>query len=867
MESVWQDLRYGVRLLLKTPSFTFLAVISLALGIGANTALFSVVDALLLKMLPVKEPERLVLFRAVGPRGFSPGNYSGNSTTDPLTGQRTMTSFAYQSFQRMRAQNSSLSEVFAFGSVGLTASIEGTADTVSAQVVSGNYHAGLGVQALLGRTLTDEDDNPAANPVAVLSYRYWQQHFADNRSIIGKQINLNNVPFTIVGVTPPGFEGAMDVGSTQDVTIPVSWEPQIYTDRRRSQMNGAGLWWLRIMGRLKPGATAEAAQAQLENTFHQSVVEHRTARQAQALANGGNPISDLALTQYPRLYLDPGGQGETGRRQNYAPSLYLLLGVVGLVLLIACVNVANLLLARAMTRQKEISLRLALGAGRWRLRRQLLTESVLLACLSGLTGLVFAFWIKNGLLAVSDWGGRNLSALEPRLDGRVLGFTLVLSLLTGILFGLAPAWRATKVDLTPALKDSGRSSSAASHSLLGHGLVVLQVALSLLLLVGAGLFLRTLVNLQRVEPGFNTRHLLLFNVTPMNIGYRGEKLSQLYQQIAERLEAIPGVKKVTFSTYSLLSNSSSSRDIVLRNAPTATLDSEGQLIGSGHSYVNYVRENFLEALEIPLLAGRPLRPQDDARSPKVVIVNQTFANRYFPNGNPIGKRFALDPKAPEDVEIVGIAKDAKYDSQRAEIPPTIYIPWRQGLGAMTSVTVQVRTAADPITSIAAVRQAVRGVEANLPLNNMRTQTEQIEQTLALERLLAKLVTLFGVLAQLLAALGLFGVLAYAVSQRIREIGIRLALGATRRDVLRLILQQGMALALLGVVLGLAATFGLMNYLASRINLAQMLYGVSLFDLPTYSVMAGLLMLVALVACYVPARRAAKVDPMVALRHE
>ncbi|HMX29298.1 MAG TPA: FtsX-like permease family protein, partial [Blastocatellia bacterium] len=517
--------------------------------------------------------------------------------------------------------------------------------------------------------------------------------------------------------------------------------------------------------------------------------------------------------------------------------------------------------------QKEIGIRLALGAGRSRLMRQLLTESVLLACVGGLLGIVFAFWIKNGLLAVGDWGGRSMRALEPRLDWRVLGFTLGLSLLTGIVFGLAPAWRSTKVDLTPALKDSGRSSSVSSRSLLSRGLVVLQVALSLLLLVGAGLFLRTLVNLQRVDPGFNTRNLLLFGITPGFIGYKDEKLAQLYQQIAERLETLPGVQGVTFSTNTLLSNGSSSRSVFLRAALTAPPDAEGRIKASGTGYVNHVRENFLEAMGIPLLAGRTLQTQDDARTPKVVVVNQTFANQYFPNENPIGKRFTFDFKKPDEVEIIGVAKDAKYTRQRDEIPPTAYIPWRQELGSMIGVTVEVRTAGEPTALTAAVRQAVRDVEANLPLNNIRTQVEQIDQTLAMERLLAKLVTLFGVLAQLLAAIGLFGVLAYAVAQRTREIGIRMALGADRRDVLRMILQQGMTLAAFGVALGLLTAYLLTKYLESQLNLKIMLYGVQVNDPLTYGAISVLLMLVALIACYVPARRAAKVDPMVALRYE
>src|SRR5215216_49817 len=551
MNTLLQDLRYGLRMLLKKKGLSAVALLSLALGIGANTALFSIVDAMLLKMLPVKEPDRLVLFKSVAPREFSAGSYNGSSNTDPATGQRTMTSFAYQSYQRMREQKGPMSDIFAFGGVGLNLSADGQSDVANGQAVSGNYYSALGVQPALGRLLTDEDDRANAPAVAVLSHRYWEKRFGGDRAVIGKQINLNNLAFTIVGVSAKGFDGTMGVGSSQDVTIPLALEPQLYPDPKRSYTAG-NVWWLRIMGRLQPGAIREQAQAQLENSFHQSVVEHRAARQAASKASGGNTISDLDPKQYPRLFADPGGQGEMYRRKYYAPSLYLLLGVVGLVLLIACANVANLLLSRAAGRQKEIGLRLALGASRWRLIRQLLTESLLLSLLGGFFGIVFAVWIKNGLLAVSDWGGRGMSALEPRLDWRVLGFTFALSLLTGIVFGLAPAWRATKVDLTPALKDSARSSSAASRSLLSRSLIVVQVALSLLLLVGAGLFLRTLINLQRVDPGFNTQNLLLFDVQPGLIGYKDEKLRLVYQQISERLEAVPGVQAVTFSRVPLL---------------------------------------------------------------------------------------------------------------------------------------------------------------------------------------------------------------------------------------------------------------------------------------------------------------------------
>jgi predicted permease len=867
MGSFIQDLRYGARMLSKQKGLTAIAVLSLALGIGANTALFSVVDAMLLKKLPVREPDRLVLFGARAPRDFSPGSYTGNSSSDRMTGERVMTSFPYQSFTRFREQPGALSDVFAFGNVGLNVNADGQADVASGQAVSGNYYAGLGVQALIGRTITDEDDKAAASAVAVLSYRYWERRFGGDPGVVGKQINLNNVAFTVIGVTPPGFDGTMQAGSTQDVTIPIAWEPQMYVDRERSNMNGAGVWWLRLMGRLKPRATPEQARAQLESLFHQSVVEHRAARQTQAQAQGGNPIKALEPKDFPRLTMESGSQGEMNMRRFYTPSIYMLLGVVGLVLLIACANVANLLLARAASRRKEIGVRLALGASRWRLIRQLLTESVMLAGFGGTLGILFAIWIKDGLLAVDDWGGRGMRALDPQLDWRVLGFTLALSLLTGIIFGIVPAHRATKVDLAPSLKDNSRGSNAASRSLLSRGLVVTQVALSLLLLVGAGLFLRTLLNLQRVEPGFNTRNLLLFGVQPGLIGYKEERLTQLYQQMCERLEAVPGVQTVTFSQQALLSQSSSSRSVYLRGALDAPPDAEGRIKSSGPGYIHQVRENFLEAMEIPLLGGRTFRPSDDAKAPKVVVVNQTFANKYFPDESPIGKRFTFDTKKPDEIEIIGLAKDAKYTRQRDEIPPTAYIPWRQNLRGVSSVTFEARTSGDPNTAIAAVRQAVREVDGNLPLNNVKTQIEQIGETLRMERLFAKLLSLFGLLAQQLASIGLFGVMAYSVSQRTNEIGIRMALGASQRDVLKMVLRQGMVLTMIGVVLGLAGAYVLTKYLESRMNLNNMLYGVKVSDPLTYGVIAVLLTLVALLACFIPARRATKVDPMVALREE
>jgi predicted permease len=614
------------------------------------------------------------------------------------------------------------------------------------------------------------------------------------------------------------------------------------------------------MGRLKPGATAAVARAQLENAFQQSVVEHRAARQAQPLRSGGRPLANLEPKDYPRLAVDSGSQGELDLRRSMAPELYLLFGVVGLVLLIACANVANLSMARSAGRQKEIAVRLALGAGRFRLIRQLLTESLLLSLLGAGFGLLFAVWIKDALLSVSQWGGVGMVALTPRLDLRVLSFTLLLSLLTGVLFGSAPAWRSTRVELTPALKETGRNSSGISRSWLSKGLVVTQVALSLILLIGAGLALRTLRNLQNVDAGFNRENLLLFSVSPGQLGYKGERLANLYRRLFARLDAIPGARDVTCSSEPLLANSISDFGIFLDGAPIAYNDNN-QPIANGVTLFLSVRENFLETMGIPLLKGRALSMRDDERAPRVVIANQAFVKQFFPNKNPIGKRFGFEPNTANQIEIVGVAADAKYTSLRDEIKPTIYIPWSQQLGAAGYMAFETRVTGEPSALISAVREAVRNVESNLPVSNIKTQVEQSDETLLAERIFARLLGFFGALAMLLAGIGLYGVLAYAVAQRTQEIGIRVAIGAQTGDVLRLVISQGMLLALLGVIAGLGGAFGLTRLMQT------LLYGVSPTDPLTFVVIAVLLLLVALLACWIPARRATKVDPLIALGSE
>jgi predicted permease len=852
MTSFWQDLRYGAQMLVKHPAFTAVAVLTLALGVGANTALFSVVDAVLLKKLPVKDPDRLVLFKASWNREkFGPGGFNGSNQLDRTTGLTVGTSFPTETLTRLRQEQSVLSDVFAFAPLEVNLNAGGQAEVVTGQVVSGNYYSALGVPALLGRTINEADDNAGATAVAVLSHRFWTNRFGSDPSIIGKQVNINNVAFTIAGVTPPDFSGTSQVGSSTDVSIPLAWEPQISGER--SNTRGAGIWWLRLMGRLQPGATIAQAEAALAGPFQQSVLEHRAMRQARIQTQ----LRTLDPKDLPRLGVDSGSQGEMNARRGFVKPLRLLAWVVGVVLLISCANVANLLLVRASSRKKEIAVRLALGASRGRLVRQLLTESVLLAAVGGALGTLFALWIKDGLLLVTEWGGRDMNALHPQLDLRVLGFTLGLSFLTGVIFGILPALRATDLDLTPALKDTGRSSSAVGRSWLSKSLVVVQVSLSVLLLIGAGLLIRTLRNLQHVETGFNANNLLLFDVDPSLLNYKEDKLATLYQQAFNRVEAVPGVRSVTFSRHALLSWGATTTSVFVPNV----LGPDGKP-KDFDTKLHIVRENFLSTMEIPLLIGRNLTERDVAHAPLVAVVNQSFAKAHFSNENPIGKRFGFEQNKAGEIEIVGVAGDAKYTSQRDEVEPTVYQSWRQSPTEIA--TFEVRTTGDPKSFVAAVREAMHEVDSNLPLSNIRTQIEQADETLTMERMFAKLLTLFGLIAQQLAAIGLYGVMAYAVSQRTHEIGIRMALGADRRSVLMMVVRQGMILTVIGIAIGLGAAYVLTKYVES---LTSMLFGVEARDPWTFAVTTVLLVAVALIACLVPARRATRVNPLTALRYE
>jgi predicted permease len=862
-----QDLRYGLRMLLRHKGFTLVAVLSLALGIGANTALFSVVHAVLLQTLPVPEPERLVLFEWQAGRPFRINGASGTSFVPGPPDIKGLSLFRNDVFEKMRearaqGSDSPLSDFFAFAPIReLTAVVDQQAEVISGQAVSGGYYAGLKVQPSLGRGITDEDDKPGAAPVVVLTHQFWHERFGASPAVIGQPLKLNKQSFTIIGVTPPAFTGTLQVDYHPDVTIALACEPLVQGERSNlGTAKEPGVWWLNLMGRLKPGATFGQARDSLNGTFQAAALE------VMPPPRKANQPAQLDSKDYPRLIAESGSRGMLDKRRDYTPTIYGLFIVVALVLLIACANVANLLLARAALRAAEINVRLAVGAGRWRMVRQLLTESVLLATLGGAVGVLFAFWGKGVLLGLTDKDANFLpSGVDLSLNWRVLAFTFAVSLLTGVLFGLAPAWRATNLDLATSLKQSRRSTSAVSR--LSKGLIVAQVALSLLLLVGAGLFIRTLGNLQRVNLGFNQENLLVFTLQPEQSGYKDERLLQFYQQLFARLDTLPGVRAATFGKVALIADDNFSNDFLLPG------ESEGTAV-ERDTMRQMVRENYFATMEIPLLLGRGFTAQDDQSAPKVAIVSQTFARQFFPDEDVLGKRVTFTDNKRE-VEIIGIVADTKYESQREEIKPLFYTPWRQQGAEIGQMHFTLRTEGEPTALAATVRQVVRELNSDLPVTELGTQTARSQATIGRERLYARLLSFFGGVALLLAAIGLSGVLAYSVAQRTNEIGIRMALGAQTTNVLRLVVWQGMRLVLLGLAVGALVGYGLKRLLASQYfaedawqrQMAEQLYGVTGTDPFTFAVIAGLLTVVALAACWVPARRAAKVDPLVALRYE
>src|SRR5690348_1171290 len=870
LETLIQDLRYGLRQLRRNPGFTAVAVLTLALGIGANTAIFSLIDAVIFRPLSVRDPSQLVMLRWTARQTPKVSDASSFGDCREGFGRNSGCTFPYPFFESVHSQKDLFSGVTAFaGPTGLVLSGQGAARMTRGEAVSGDYFSTLGVKAAIGRLLGPADDFPAASPAIVLSYAFWQSIFGGDRAVLGRTVHLNATPFVIVGVTQPSFT-SLTPGKTQDLFLSLSMLRRLNIGWAHD-FEGPGNWWLAVVARLKSGVTLARAQA-----AGSLILRNQTL-------HGGKPL--WKSSDDPALVLVPAQQGLNGVRSGLSMPLYVLMCTVGFILLIACANIAGLLLARAAARQKEMAVRVALGAGRRRILRQLLTESVLLSLAGGGLGALFAVWGVQGVtpLFLNNPGDSPLAfAVQP--DWRVLAFTLGISVLTGILFGLAPAFRSTRSDLTPALKETASTFPGAKihggrRFRSAESLVVLQVALSVVVLAGAGLLVRTLQNLRSVDPGFDTRNVLLFGIDPELAKYTDSQTQDLYRDLRDRLASLPGVMSVSYSSDGLLTGALSSSSVHIEGQPPNS-KSEVYMLDTG--------PDFFDTMRILLLAGRQFtagdfqlaadaaaaekqaresaNPQSPAPGPRVpVLVNRIFARRLFAGQNPLGKRVdhadrgegsAAEVAKSSGWQIVGVVGDAKYDSLRDEIQPTMYFPMAGG-----GAEFELRTASDPHALIPAVRDAANRLDSNLPLVGMQTQSEIIEDGNTQERVIAQVSSFFGILALVLACVGLYGLLSYEVSRRTREIGIRMALGAERHDATRLIISQGVALTLVGVAIGIAGALALTRFLSS------LLYGVKPTDPLTFVAVSVILIAVALAACYIPARRAARVDPMVALRYE
>jgi predicted permease len=856
-----QDLRYAFRLIKRSPGFTSVVVLSLGLGIGVNTAIFSLVDAILIRSLPVKEPASLMLLQWSARQTETMAVRATRGTSSREGGRTTTTSFSSDVFEQFRARRDVFSTLFAFANAGrLTMVVDGDAEVVDAQYVSGNFFSGLGVRTVVGRAITDEDDRLAAPPVAVVSASCWRRRLGGDTTAIGKAIAINGKPRTVIGVAPPEFFGVQP-GEAPDVWIPLAAAGEL--EGGDLQPGNASFWWLVLMGRLAAGVTDAQARAALDPGLGDAANggQLRTPQQLERLralqeldAREGRPPS--AAQDRAHLTILSGRQGPDRLRARFSTSLVVLMVIVALVLLVACTNVASLLLARTGARRREIAIRLSIGAGRARLIRQLLTESLVLAGLGGALGLLGAVWGSQALAATMASGETHF-AIDSTPNATVLVFTTVISMVTGVLFGLVPAFGATRANLASDLTARNGADGAGQRLRLGFGrsLVVVQVALSLLLAVGAGLFVRTLVNLQHADLGIDRSNVLLFRLAPSTAGYAGQRLLALYDRVLDGVSGLAGVRSASFSRAALISHSVSRTSLEIDGTEGSALKPHDQIEIS----TNTVSPRFAETMAIPLVAGRDFGPQDTATSPIVVLVNETMARRFFGTPNPVGRQFKFG--GPQMRTVVGVLRDAKYSSVQEEVPPTVYDLYRQRPVRLGEVVFEVRTAGEPLALVPAIRRLVREADVNLPLIDVKTQTAQIDETLFTERMFARLSSLFAVLAVALACVGVYGLLAYAVTRRTQEIGIRVALGAHGGDVAWMILREALVLAAAGVAIGVPAA------LAGTRVLKTMLFGLEPHDPTTVAAAALLLVIVASLAGLFPARRASRIEPMVALRYE
>jgi predicted permease len=815
-----QDLRYGLRMLRKSPGFTAVAVVTLGLGIGANTTIFSLFDAVLLKTLPVRNSRELVLL----------SQRAGSEEVFP---------FSVDVFEGLRESHDVLSGLSAFRPwPGLQVKIDGEAELAFGQLATGNYYSVLGLNALLGRTLTDADDQAAGHEVAVISYRYWQARLAGDPEVVGRAIELQGHSFTIVGVTPPEFYGTQP-GRAVDITVPLAAQPLVMPGLT-PMLKQRNARWLYLIGRLQPGVSRQQALALLR------------VRWAQSAAGGPAKLRPGTAT----LVLDSGAQGLNELRRQFSLPLRVLMAAVGVLLLIACTNLAGLLLARSTSRQHEIGVRRALGAGRGRLLRQFLTESVLLALAGGITGVILAYWTTDLMIAVMS-RGRAPIVLDLTPDPRALAFTASVTLLTGLLFGILPALRAARAGIHSGLKGSAPTLAGAKNRWT-RTIVMAQVALSLVLLCWAGLFVRSLQKLHSVDAGFRKDQVLLLSVRPGAAGYRGAKARALYDELYTRFSALPGVESVTLTMDTPLGGLSYGAGISIpgRSAEGLQGDDGPQV------YHNHVGSRFFETLGIPVVSGRDFDARDDERAPQRVVIGESVARRYFSGINPLGREILIGGTR---AEIIGVAKDVRYSSLREPAAQMIYRPYHQQPAGVNEMTFCLRASMHRERLTPFLRREVRAVSRDLPVASIRTLDEQVDATLVEERILAMLSSCFGALAVILASIGLYGTLAYAVVQCTREIGIRMALGADPRHMSRLLLGEALWLVAGGLTLGVAASW-VVARLASNL-LSGLLFELKPNDPLTIAISTLPILAAAILASYLPARRAARVDPMVTLRDE
>ena len=852
MANLWQDLRFALRILAKNPGFTLIAILTLALGIGANTAIFSVLDSVLLRSLPVSHPEQLVVLSDPDEHGSSFGSEGGDRSL-----------LAYSEFEYFRDHNEIFSDIFTADSqlpereVTIPdSSFKTGAQKESARIrlVSGDYFATLGVTPAAGTFFTrDVDRARGGSPIAVLSYAFWRRRFGLDPLALGKTIQIRQTSFQIVGVTPPGFFGET-VGAFPDLWIPMMMQDSVYPGRDllspAQDLTNMHIW-LQVIARLKPGGTPEQAKASV-NVVFKNLLESKVGTLISA------DERRHALNQ--RINLQRAAQGSSVLRAHFGQPLKIMMALVGLVLLIACANVANLLLARSAGRQREFAMRIAIGAGRARLIRQLLTEGLLLAVSGAATGLLIAHWADALLLRMVSGvaSGPSSIHLDLQPDARVLGFTLGVTLLTTILFALIPSLYSTRLDLTPVLKSTPTGAfSEASHRRFPAGkiLVVIQVAVSVILLVSAGLFVRSLSKLSEVKLGYNRENLILFRVDAAPGGYKGASIPLFQLNLLAKISAIPGLRGATVSKNGLFSHSESADPIAV----------EGYASKAGeemHSRMDHVGPRYFSTLGIPILMGREIEAQDTAVSVRAAVINQTFARRFFPNSNPIGKHVRDTYSGnPAEMVVVGVAADAKYNNLREKPLPRIYAPLANPMWENPAAVYEVRTYADPQVVAAALRQVVQETAPTLPPIEVRTMSGLVDDSLQTDRFIQQLASAFSLLALLLAAIGLYGLMAYTVSRRTRDIGIRLALGAEQGNILWQVLRETLVLVLMGIIIGVPLALGGTHLVRS------MLFGLGFADPVAILFAATLLTIVAALAGFLPAWRASQVDPMVALRYE